>query len=224
MGKAASINTQSFKKISTPSQAYWLGFLYADGALALDEKTFELGLQLGDLEHLEKFKTFLKFDGKIYTDSYRCRLMFRNRVIGNDLIALGCTPRKSKTLMFPSNKQVPKKLQRHFIRGYLDGDGSIGKRGDNQPMLQLIGTKPFLEELFNIVPTIDKHPSLHQRTNQVTFTSGICCTKALLTMEWLYEDCEDFLERKMIRFLALKKQYYDKKIRRKQNNHGISQR
>jgi hypothetical protein len=49
--------------------------------------------------------------------------------IVRDLISLGITPRKSKTLQFPA---VPTEFVRDFIRGCWDGDGTvyIGARGN----------------------------------------------------------------------------------------------
>lgn len=45
--------------------------------------------------------------------------------MANDLINLGCIPRKTLVLKFPNESTVPKQLIKHFIRGYMDGDGCI---------------------------------------------------------------------------------------------------
>ena len=43
--------------------------------------SIELSLQLSDKEHLQKFKIFIGFEGKLITDSYRCRVSFKNNKI-----------------------------------------------------------------------------------------------------------------------------------------------
>ena len=39
-----------------------------------------------------------------------------------DLTNLGCCPNKTRALKFPN---IPNSLYKHFIRGFLDGDGCI---------------------------------------------------------------------------------------------------
>ena len=41
------------------------------------------------------------------------------------LINAGILEKKTTTLKFPTNQQVPVNLIWHFIRGYYDGDGSL---------------------------------------------------------------------------------------------------
>ena len=65
------INENIFEIIDTEEKAYWLGFLYADGCIASGERSdIELSLQLLDKEHLQKFKDFIGFEGKLIIDSY----------------------------------------------------------------------------------------------------------------------------------------------------------
>lgn len=56
-----SFNNKVFSKIETEEQAYWLGFLYADGYVSLNNNDVELSLKLLDAEHLNKFKKIFKF-------------------------------------------------------------------------------------------------------------------------------------------------------------------
>ena len=54
-----------------------------------------------------------------------CRILLTSEKTVNDLIDKGCFRNKTKILKFPTEDQVPKHLIHHFIRGYIDGDGSI---------------------------------------------------------------------------------------------------
>lgn len=148
-----------FENISSEEQAYWLGFLYADGSLTYKENfptryVVELSLQKNDKEHLEKFKLFMNSKRKIeFRERLNAfRIIISSKKTCSDLIKLGCTPKKSLTLTFPNEKQLPKKLINHFIRGYFDGDGHISLRKNTNGLqtIQILGTKEFLESLVSI--------------------------------------------------------------------------
>ena len=130
-------NKNYFKQITTETQAYWLGFLYADGCISrfyrnekLKSMSLELTLQSNDIKHLENFRNDLEanipIQHKIISNKYEAdRIVINCTYMCQDLINLGCTPTKSLTLEFPNNEIVPKHLLKHFIRGYFDGDGGI---------------------------------------------------------------------------------------------------
>jgi len=69
----------------------------------------------------------------------------------DDLIALGCIPRKSLLLKFPTSNQVPEHLIRHFIRGYFDGDGHFTNT-EKCFEAGYIGTEDFIIESLNHLP------------------------------------------------------------------------
>lgn len=50
-----------------------------------------------------------------------------NTKLVRQIINLGCFPRKSLTLKFPTFDIVPEQYMSHFIRGYFDGDGSVSE-------------------------------------------------------------------------------------------------
>ena len=56
---------RNIKEIQTEEDAYWLGFIYADGSITYtpDKKciryVLEIGLKEEDSAHLEKFKAFI---------------------------------------------------------------------------------------------------------------------------------------------------------------------
>ena len=130
-------NESYFKEIQNEKQAYWLGFLYADGCITrfyrnekLKSMSLELTLQSDDIQHLQYFKddleTNVPIKHKIISNKYNAdKIVLNCTSMCRDLINLGCTPTKSLTLEFPTEKIVPKNLLRHFIRGYFDGDGGV---------------------------------------------------------------------------------------------------
>lgn len=128
-----------FEKIDTEEKAYWLGFMYADGSITryyknekLKSMSLELSLKSEDKGHLFKFNSDIngdlpiqdrktKLKDKIYTSN---RIVVNCTKMCNDLINVGCTPQKSLTLVYPK-KIMNEELERHFIRGYFDGDGCV---------------------------------------------------------------------------------------------------
>ena len=109
-------------------------------------------LKASDKHHLEKLKNFLEWDKEVKIRQNgkfsRCELVFRCKPMFNDLLNLGCHPCKSKDLTFPTETQVPDAFLYHFVRGYCDGDGSLGqltKGAISYPRLSFCGTYEFID-------------------------------------------------------------------------------
>ena len=114
-------NTGAFRHIDNEEAAYWLGFLYADGSVNWIART--VVLIIVDKDHLDKFQTFLRSDYNIKFNEKRniYQLIISSIELIRDLMNHGCVPGKTKRLSFPT---IPPEYQRHFIRGFFDGDGS----------------------------------------------------------------------------------------------------
>ena len=144
-----NINQDYFKTWSN-NMAYILGFWYADGCI-YGGKMFDITLHKKDKYIIKKIAQELDYQGPIldYVDRQACRINFSCKVIYNDLIALGGTERKSKTLQFPD---IPIEFLPDFIRGYFDGDGSVynvkGKRINTN---FACGSNKFLQSLLQLL-------------------------------------------------------------------------
>lgn len=229
-----SLNSNIFSKIDTEEKAYWLGFLYADGSVHKTKRgyyQFELGLKESDKNHIEKFKKFIssKHIIKYREKTKSVRLSFADSIFCNDLIKLGCTPKKSLTLSFPTTEQLPKEFIRHFIRGYVDGDGSFGlykTKNTYNCIFSLLGTKSFLEDLLKVsnIPFIKFYQdSRHSIITKSISYSGNFCYQIL---EYLYNDSSIFLDRKYEIFLNIKNAKLNKTILNynkinSKNNHNL---
>lgn len=147
-----------FDVIDSEEKAYWLGFMYADGNISYSGNRIEVRLSIKDLNHLEKFRSFLRLSTQIRTGICNgngfCHLSIRNKHMWNALNNLGCTPRKSLTLVFPKLDIFTNKiLVKDFIRGYVDGDGCLciyPKKNTYVTSLSLVGTESFLTTIKNI--------------------------------------------------------------------------
>ena len=132
-----SYDRNKFAKILTEEDAYWLGFLYADGYVCHTERSWWYGveLQYKDIGHLKKLNKYM--NGNMHIDIFYhksptsdnickgCKLAYYSKQLFLNLVNCGCVQRKSKIITMPFGV-VPDELMRHFIRGYFDGDGSCG--------------------------------------------------------------------------------------------------
>lgn len=212
-------NRDFFRKIDTEEKAYWLGFLYADGSVSLRNKggTLEVGLAKIDENHLYKFCDSLGKEQKVATkivklgekefESVRLHLCSYEMV--TDLINLGCTQNKSLTLEFPSEDKVPNSLIRHFIRGYIEGDGCIGLYY-GRIHFSVIGTKDFLNGMINTfnenlndIGVLNLHKQDKRFKNDVTTSISKSGDYALKILNYLYEDCTIYLDRKYEKYLEI---------------------
>lgn len=112
-----------FDKIDTPSKAYWLGVLYADGYV--DMRGYYTVLETKDLDWLEQFKSFMKSEHTIYKGNGTHILSIGSKYLNSSLQQYGVIP--NKTYDHNIDVYVPEKeLESHFWRGAMDGDGCIG--------------------------------------------------------------------------------------------------
>jgi len=118
-----------FFKSWSPEMAYILGFFTADGNMIRNKRGAHfIEFQITDRDLLIKIRKALGSNHKItarkrnerWKTSYR--LQIGSKEIFCDLIKLGITPNKSKSIGLP---QVKSRYFSHFARGYFDGDGNV---------------------------------------------------------------------------------------------------
>ena len=202
-----------FDNIDNEEKAYWLGFLYADGNISSTGNRLEVRLSIKDLDHLEKFRKFLKLSTEIRTGIYNgngfCHLAIRNKHIWEALDKLGCHPRKSLILKFPELsifKGNLRQLVLHFIRGYVDGDGCLTickqSNGSLRTELNLVGTESFLDSVNRIFKKCGyiRNKSCKNYENKA-YSLRFSSVSSRKIARLLYENSNVYLERKYNKFL-----------------------
>jgi len=203
-------NDKVFDDIDTEEKAYWLGFLYADGAVNGKRPCVALGLAVRDLEHLKKFRDLISPDqANIPRDKVdQVKLTIYNKHFYEKLIMHGCIPQKTFKLRFPTT--VPDTLISHFIRGYFDGDGHVGISKNGQPTFSILGNFEFIQTLHEHFLThipIYKPGGFLKKGNVYMIQKGGCGLQVEAILKYLYKDATVFLERKKEiadRFAALR--------------------
>lgn len=205
-----SINENFFDVIDTEEKAYFLGFLYADGCNATNRNAVILSLKEDDRDILEKLNSLLQPQKPLGRTKYgQNTLMISNKHISQRLIELGCHRAKTYSLVFPSEKQVPKYLVRHFVRGYFDGDGWVGKNS-----ICIVGTIDFCNSLSSLLKNkFDincyiraRHP---ERKNNIRMLE-INSRQARVFLKWIYSNSTIHMQRKYDRYI--KQMEYEKSL------------
>ncbi|MDD7794781.1 NUMOD1 domain-containing DNA-binding protein [Clostridium sp. 'White wine YQ'] len=221
-------NSSYFEKIDTERKAYWLGFLYADGCVYEKnekKKTIIIQLHPDDRNILEEFLKDISSDRRICTNKKGyISICVSSTKMANDLINLGCIPRKSLVLKFPSENIVPNNLINHFIRGYMDGDGCIStymklRKERKSPILiceiKFIGTYDMLYEIKKFFDSEKKVLINRHSPNscQISFAGK----KYRDIVDSLYENATIYMKRKKDKWDEYKKymEYQENKRKEK---------
>lgn len=148
-----SNNQNAFSSIETEEDAYWLGFITADGYINETNGWLNIGLGEIDLEHLKKFLRYMGFTeeeipqvikqrtGGAYTrDNITYTVTICGKQLINNLKQYGLFQGKS-------GKEIPYKcattlLEKAYIRGLIDGDGYIRS---TEYGVGLVGSQQILE-------------------------------------------------------------------------------
>jgi intein-encoded DNA endonuclease-like protein len=207
MKRKYPLNQDVFSKIDTEEKAYWLGFILADGNIYINNKNYQqllqVGLSLRDKEHLEKLSDFLgtNIPIKINNKVGSCILQIHSKKIVSDLLKLGIEERKSgkEKFILLDNEE----LQRHLVRGYVDGDGSISFNARNKlypnnlsPSMTISGSYEFLQDVDLFLHKSIQSPLTSIHKNNSIFAIGKNSSSAKKVVKFLYSNCSIFLTRK----------------------------
>lgn len=210
-------NQDFFNSIESEKQAYWLGFIMADGSITqtddscLKPNRLQINISIVDIGHLYKFALDMDaptIEPDIYTpseetygDREMCRIYFNSSSMCSRLNDLGVIQNKTGYEIMP---ELPLDLQRHFIRGFFDGDGCI----TSGPSFYICGNQQILLQIQNILMSrcslnqtkLVSYP--HKKADIYNLTYG---GKLQLQRiyHFLYDDATIFLERKKLHFRGL---------------------
>jgi hypothetical protein len=190
-----------FEKIES-KQLWFLGLMASDGFI-INDKSFGIS-QSGYFGNkiIKHIKEELKYGGPIYSGN----------TIGEDYYALTITSDKLVSEFSKFNIKNKKSLVyelpsfkseievRDFVRGYIDGDGSVGVydngNGYEYLVISFVGTKNFINELGKILPI--KFSSIREIiTANNCFEIRWYGKKAIEFCEWVYSNNNLFYGKKI---------------------------
>lgn len=182
--KGLTVKQNYFHVIESEHQAYWYGFIMADGCV-IKNKGYRLSIELNkiDKNHLEKFRFDIGSNHPIHIRKNRSTvsISINSKSLVEDLISLGCVPNKTVVGWIAFDK-IDSIYWKDILRGFLDGDGFIDKKRyriiytiKQKSMAEAI-IKAFLSFGINatLVPektyyrvTIDKKDNFYQTLNML---------------------------------------------------------
>lgn len=227
-----TLNEHYFDEIDTPTKAYIYGFLLTDGSNNPDKQTVSISLQEEDKAILERMRQeiestkpleYLDYSNKHdfgyhYKNQYRM-LLFSDKIC-SALTKHGLVKNKSLVIEFP---HFDDSLMPAFIRGVMDGDGSIGLYNKSTISVSLTATKMFcsglvkyLNEKLGIESCSVCDESCHNGITKSLYI-GKNADK-IKFLEWIYNDADIYLERKHDKYLAIIDYYYNRSQFAKRTN------
>lgn len=199
-----------FFEINTPQKAYFLGLLFADGAVVNDKHgrspTVFLELSEEDQAILIKFRDELCSDASLTYNKRANRekgtysFSVRSKRLADDLSKFNIIPNKTYVI----NQVIfPDQYLKDFLRGYIDGDGSI-YYSNNSWHISITGHCKEVIQQFR-----DKIDELLQKEAH----NKITCYHEVYKAVWngrdavrlaamLYNNCEISLTRKQLKAMA----------------------
>lgn len=169
--------------------AYILGYWWADGSMRVKKHgAYEIEISSNDRIHLEQLASVIggRIQLRKVSHTSQCyKIVFCSVEMYNDILAHGGTPSKSKTIGFP---RIPNDLLAHFVRGVVDGDGTLSWNGD-RPILQVYsGSSLFLEGFTTAIAEQTGIPAPKQQANRDNWTIKWSTIRAKCLAGWLYYD------------------------------------
>lgn len=196
-----NIDEHAFDDLSTELPCYWLGFIYADGCVS--GNCLRIDLDVRDQNHLEKFKAFvqterpLRIEKRKGWETVSTKALFTacNTHLANRLKSLGILPDRPDVTL--ATAQIPIAMCHHFIRGYMGGDGSIGK---NRCRIRFIGQEDILQWIIEVFLQngIQSNAELqtNPRTDKVKVIGFSGSFLSWSIVNFLYRDATIWMDRK----------------------------
>lgn len=208
-----TVNERAFDSL-TDDTAYWVGLLMADGNV--HKNMVSLRLKESDIRHIEKFRTFMGGSQKITAHSstsggktfVKHGYQFNSPTVVARLAELGITERKSFTATPP-----PELLDnRHFWRGMIDGNGSLGiypsprSRTKEIVNLELVGSRNVVDAFCAFASKYLDRP-VNTHSYKSIFKMSLGGRPAARLVALLYDDASTALDRKAAKAGEIKDWY-----------------
>lgn len=207
--KKYTVNSNYFDNIDTEHKAYWLGVFYADGNITKEGETKSIRFNSIDNNWLDLFIQDIEFSGlykeevhKKYNKVIYC-LRINDNKLHDSLNNWGCVPQKTKIIKFPNF--LSEELVPHFIRGYFDGDGTVGvyKNSSKSNIYTLrsgfcTGSEEFIIELVKHLPCI--YNKVKKCSTADTWSISYSVNDSIRLYNYMYNNATIFLNRKKEKF------------------------
>lgn len=207
-----NFNENYFSEIDTEDKAYFLGLIMTDGCISTTSSSKFVAVELKSYDSyiLQKWLNCIGSTRKLTTDK-RCDCVTAticNKKIVSDLKKYSCAEHSSLTQQFPKN--ITDNMMRHFVRGLIDGDGSLGyytvvvkgrvRKKHYKSVRMCSGNYQFLKDMMIYMQNtlglnLDYKSIQKEKENLYSFKYSNKHDLSLI-LHWLYDDATIYLTRK----------------------------
>lgn len=197
---------------------YFLGLVASDGYISSKSNRIEISLKEADIGLLKVIRDVLCPGKKIaYKSKQRAyRLTLENKELKREVVKYINPKNKTFSLVFPYG--IPKEYVNHFIRGYIDGDGTIGivkgsKKVANGERhyyyglrLRILGTRAFLYGLnmnLNLYCDEQLNSKPGKKGQENVYIIQYAFKSAEKVLKYIYKNATYYLERKKMVYNTL---------------------
>lgn len=193
-----------------PIQCWFLGLMASDGYVNSINNTIGIA-QSGEegLKLISYLKNMLNFNGKIYSSKTKSKNSYKIQFTSEKLLKkmeeYNIVPNKTKTYTIPEEILNDLNKLKYFLRGYIDGDGSVGIY-KNMLTINFVCNHNMFNQLKDL--NIFKNAFLSKRDNVCEFRfNGI---NAVKFGDIVYDENIDIYKHyKIEKFLDYKKNMFD---------------
>lgn len=200
-----TFDRDKFKEINTEEDAYWLGFITADGCIIRDN-TLQIKLAEKDRGHLEKFAKYMGLDDKQIKEILKKEVggayTKDNPVVTIKICSIDVVNNLKEKNIFPrkSGKEIPYickniELEKSYIRGLIDGDGCLSN--GKQDGISLVGSKDICQYVLDFINNNIQQTKTHVLTKGTIYTidfNGRILVRKIAN--FIYRNSSIYLDRK----------------------------
>ena len=206
--KLQYVNDHYFDEIDTEEKAYLLGFFVADGCVKVIQNKTKVSYRMSFDNTIKDEEAILLLHERICPDSAlnlkhidgktpQYTLQWNSDHMGLTLInKYHICPRKTHDANFKIPEgTIPDNLWRHFIRGFMDGDGHI----DNHTLYFVFTSLPFCQQVMNTFNNFDYkiYEIKGKNMNYWRGTMYLTPEKKGAIKHFLYDNATVYLKRKL---------------------------
>lgn len=213
--KINNYNFDFFKQIDSELKAYILGYIVADGCITIEHrkekpntpiKRVQFHSSVNDLQVIGLIRDTIAPTNKLTivkskrdNSSDMVKLRIANKIIVQDLMELyGILPRKTYNKEFEFPTRIPNEFRKPFIRGYFDGNGSMGEKHFSFTFNSLKFLNSVLDIMLKEIPTLKHYTYTENRkfTEYYSLHFSVNKKSRLDLFNFLYKGCTYKLDRK----------------------------
>lgn len=199
---------EAFFDLWSSELAWLVGIILSDGSIsAFNIKRYYVVLAMCDVDVVDKVKDSIGYTGNVYNRKIESgkilyQIKFHGRKAHQFFVDLGMDNHKSYTAKWPIG--LPNEHVGHFLRGLLDGDGSVSFNKNGYPFARICGTESVVR---SVAEHVGLHHTIHHNETKTNYIVQYTGDRAKKFLDFIYKDSIESMrmDRKYEIYLEAKK-------------------